>query len=158
MNRWVVSWQKRFPPAWCGVRVEGRVAPVRLPTGVVIDLRYHSPNYAEVRKREAFFEQRMVWVFDASEAREHERLVLYRAGDGRLRRFRWDDPRRIVMQCRCRVYLDVGYGWLLEVRQMAWGEKSEHREWGGKPLVGNGVLVSADEFVSRALQSCGVPS
>jgi competence CoiA-like predicted nuclease len=141
LTQWHADWQARFPIQWCEVPVGNHRADVLRPGGRVIEFQHSGLSVDEIRERERHYGPRMVWVFDAIDAYRRERLTLRRkSGDkGRVYySFRWRHPRRSVMACTRRVYLDLGDGLLLDMRKMH----------AGPPYRGWGYPCGAEEFLS----------
>jgi hypothetical protein len=139
-----------FPPDSIEIPVGNHRADVKSPTGLVIEFQ-HSPLSAdEIRERENHYGN-MLWVFDAVDAYNTERLDLRKRrspveGLGNLRdnyrTFRWKHPRRSLLHCARPVYLDLGTGGLLELKKL----------YPEAPYGGWGYLRTTDEF----LQRCGL--
>jgi hypothetical protein len=140
MTQWHLDWQSRFPPDMREAVIGRHRADIQLADGYVIEFQHSSLSVDEIQERESHY-GRMAWVFDASDARESERLDLRRKpGRGeRYRSFRWKQPRRSVLHCRQPVFLDVGDGWLLRLQFMG------HRA----PYGGCGQLLNTDEFIAH---------
>ena len=140
LTQWHADWQDRFPAEWCEVPLGDHRADVRLPDGRVIEFQHSNLSVDEIRQREQHYGPRMVWVFDAVDAYARERLTLRekKSDDGNVyHSLRWRHPRRSVMACRRKVFLDLGDGLLLELRKI-------HP---GPPYYGWGYPRSVEDFL-----------
>lgn len=141
LTKWHADWQSRFPVEWREVVIGNHRADVRLPSGQVIEFQHSALSVDEIGQRERHYGPRMVWVFDAVAPYAAQRLTLRRnSNNGRrvYHTFRWRHPRRSLMACQRRVYLDIGEGSLLELRKL-------HP---GPPYYGWGQLLAADDFLA----------
>jgi competence CoiA-like predicted nuclease len=134
-TQWHADWQAQFPADWCEIPRGGHRADVRSPTGLVIEFQHSALSADEMRDREKHY-GRMLWVFDAIEAHETDRLNL--RGKDRYFSFRWKHPRRSILACRRPVFLDLG-GSLLELKKM----------YPNAPYGGWGYLISREMFLDR---------
>jgi hypothetical protein len=142
-SSWHRAWQEAVPPERREVVRGSHRADIVSADGWVVELQHSSIPPAEIAEREAFYGPRMMWVFDASEPWQEERLDLRKMehlpGNRRYVTFRWKHPRTSIGHCRRRVLLDLGDDWLLSLRRIylggrcgGWGYAfpSEHfREW-----------------------------
>jgi hypothetical protein len=145
---WHDDWQKQFPEAWREVPIGCRIADVRLPDGFVIEFQHAEIHMREIRAREADYGPRMAWVWDATKPAADGRLTLQSGGqDPRRRSFVWVDGRQAIRVCRNRMYLDLGQGRLLDVRDAKLADR-RHEGWRRRPLQGWGLLMSAAEFLA----------
>jgi competence protein CoiA len=147
MTQWHLDWQSRYPTDMCEVTIGQHRADV-CSADRVIEFQHSAIGADEIRERERFY-GRMVWVFDAVDARLDERLLIRpgkprpgKRDNPRYASFRWKHPRKSIRAAWCPVYLDLGHGWLLQVRRHI----GEHPPYGGW-----GLLVSHDEFVASTL-------
>jgi competence protein CoiA len=159
-TQWHVDWQEMFPADCCEVPIGDHRADVRSPFGLVIEFQHSALSVDEIGERERHYGE-MLWVFDAIEAYQTDRLNLrrkYKPGvnwwndtdypvneryePGNYRSFRWKHPRRSVLACQCPVYLDLGGGQLLEFKKM----------YLNAPYGGWGYLITTETF----LQRCGL--
>lgn len=82
--------------------------------GFVVELQHSRIAPEEIAEREQYY-GRMLWVFDAREAFEDERLELRRwRADGTVT-LRWKHARKSVATCERLVLLDIGYGAMLRL-------------------------------------------
>ena len=108
MTDWHTRWQARFAIEYREVIVGNHIADVKLRNGRVIEFQHSGISPAEIRDREDFYGD-MVWVFDATDAYDNERLwVRYRDDLGYgYRRFTWIAPRISIAACQRPVFLDL---------------------------------------------------
>jgi len=118
-SAWHLNWKKHFPPDCVEISMERdgerHRADIFTQRGVVIELQHSSLSPYEILKREQFY-QNMIWIFDTKEPCEDDRLD-FRQRDGYYT-FRWKHPRKHIATAEKRAYLDVGDGWLFQVKKM----------------------------------------
>ncbi len=143
MTKWHSDWQARYPDEMREAVIGLHRADVRLPNGNVIEFQHSPISVEDIHQREQHY-GRMIWVFDATEAVDGERLLLRakRGEHNSFRSFRWLHPRRSLRACRKPVYLDVGQGRLLALRRLSHSA----------PYGGWGVLLPVQEFVTGTLR------
>ena len=110
-NGWHRYWQDLFPAEWREVSMGPHRADVAVPGAGVIEVQHSSIPAGQIRAREAFYGPRMVWVFDAFDAYENDRLIIRRPArhrDPAYRTFRWKHPRKSLAACTRPVFLDLG--------------------------------------------------
>jgi hypothetical protein len=129
-----------FPHDSVEVPVGNHRADVRSPDGLVIEFQHSSLSVDEIRERENHY-GRMLWVFDAIDAYQCDRLNLRRPNE-RYRSLRWKHPRRSILHCARPVFLDLGDGQLFELKKL----------YPNAPYGGWGYLLTTEEF----LQRCGL--
>jgi competence protein CoiA len=113
-------------------------ADVVVADGTVVELQHSPISPAEIRAREEFYGQSMLWIFDAVQPARSGRLDLrarHSRGGGRYTSFRWRHPRKSVATCTAQVLLDLGDDRLLDVKKL-------HPD---APCGGWGYLVSASD-------------
>lgn len=162
-TQWHADWQEYFPPDSCEIVIGRHRADVQMPNGLVIEFQHSALSADEIRERENFYAPLaegyggMLWVFDAVDAYEADRLNLRRnfvpseriyrgRRRGRhlltaenYRSFRWKHPRRSILACRRPVWLDLGAGQLLELKKM----------YPNAPYGGWGYLWTTEAFLER---------
>ena len=74
-TQWHLDWQARFPADSCEIPIGNHRADVRSPTGLVIEFQHSALSADEIREREDHYGS-MLWVFDAVEAFQTDRLNL----------------------------------------------------------------------------------
>lgn len=139
MTDWHWNWQGLFPEDSREVVITKRCVSHRadVVTGkTVIEFQHSSISPDEIWERESFY-GRMIWVFDAIDAVENNRLIL-RPKDGYYT-FRWKWARTSIPSATKDVYLDVGNNRLLELRKMGITA----------PVGGWGNLITWKQFVGR---------
>ena len=143
MSQWHIDWQNRFPASMrenvLGTGEERHRADVTLPDETIIEFQHSSLSVDNIERREKFYGDKLIWVFDAIEAVESGRLLISQRKDDsdiRFRTFTWRTPRKSVSACTRDVYLDLGEGELLKT---TWIRDNK----------GRGFIVSYDEFVKQ---------
>lgn len=111
---WHRRWQDLAPAAQREVVIGNHRADILAADGTVIELQHSSLPAEQIAAREKHYGQ-MVWIFDAVEAYELDRLQL-RQRDGYVS-FRWKHPRKSIGLCRRPVLLDLGVH-LLHVKRV----------------------------------------
>ena len=137
---WHLAWQALAPTPCREVTLRPHRADLRSPGGFVIELQASSISTLDIAAREDFYGPDMLWIFDAREAYITDRLSVRRR-DGYFT-FRWKHPRKSLTACNHRILLDLGGGWLLDVRKI-------HAE---APCGGWGQIIPATA-ISAWLQS-----
>lgn len=109
---WHALWQESVPRERQEVVIGNHRADVVTADGWVVELQHSYLSPAEIREREDFYGQRMVWLFDATQAgisiRQRDRHVT----------FRWRHPRKTITACRRPLWLDLGGNRILGVRKI----------------------------------------
>lgn len=137
---WHRDWQRCAPPDRREVVLGGHRADLLDPKGMVVELQHSSISPAEIEEREAFYGFGMVWVFDVRAAVMTDRLTLYRRDWGPdWRTFRWKHAQKSISFCNRAVFLDLGDGWLLELKTMHVGP----------PCRGSGIVRSVAHLRER---------
>lgn len=136
-SAWHRAWQDCVPAGNREVVLGRHRADILTPTGTVVELQHSSIPTEQIIAREEFYGHRMIWIFDAAEAYESNRLNLRNRKD--YVSFRWKHPRKTIGVCRRPVYLDLGNGAVLHVRKFhpeapsgGWGHlgyKTELQAW-----------------------------
>ena len=115
---WHLTWQQ-FAPRECREVVIGRHrADLRSPEGHVVELQHSSLPVDTIAAREAFYGPRMVWVWNAAEAYDSERLEIRPRAGSTYATFRWKHPRKSIAACTRTVVLDLGNGTVLRLGKM----------------------------------------
>lgn len=172
---WHLGWKARFPKDWTERAIvrDGKkhVADVLLPTNKVIEFQHSSISAEEIVEREKFY-RNILWVFDASKAAEASRFVTYQK-DGYWT-FCWRHPRHSLRRCALPVFVDLGDGYLFEIRkiytasdnkcQRCNGSMRVKSEWGEwqicvcvdytpknrpRPWRGWGKMITLESFLKR---------
>jgi competence protein CoiA len=149
-TEWHRQWEAEVPRANREVIIGCHRADIRTDQGVVVELQHSPISTEEIREREQFYGQRMLWVFDAVEAFHDGRLLPREQKYGLS--FRWMHPRKSVGACRRPVLLDLG-DQLIRLRKIDTAA----------PCGGWGVAVSRASVVASMLQDripmpCASPS
>jgi competence protein CoiA len=113
-SRWHSAWQETVPPERREIVMGPHRADLIAANGWVVELQHSSISAAEISEREGFY-GRMVWLFDAT-ACAGRLSIRHRAGQPYVT-FRWMHPRKSVAACQRPVMLDLGGGWVMQVRR-----------------------------------------
>lgn len=109
MTEWHREWQGEFPLEQQEVVMGPHRADVVTADGDILEFQHSSISPAEIAEREAFYGDRLFWVFDVTDAYETGRFELRPpSGSGTRWTFRWKQPRKSIAACRRPVYLDLG--------------------------------------------------
>lgn len=145
---WHLEWKGRFKQVEVTIRRDGEWhrADAMTDGGWVIEFQHSPISPEQMQTREKFYGD-MVWIFDATKARDADmygemRLTLYREHDTRAKdgyvTFRWKHPRKCLAFSSKQVYLDLGKGWLLKMGKIytegvcgGWGYLVPYREFLG---------------------------
>lgn len=98
-----------------------------MPYGTVVELQCSGISVDEIQIREAFY-GRMIWVFDARDPYEQNRIDL--RDRGKYHTFRWKHPRKSVAYTTAPRRLDFGGGTVLDLEWM-----SKETPCGGKGIL-----------------------
>lgn len=132
---WHREWQARVLPDQREVIIGNHRADVVTGSGTVVELQHSSIPVPQILAREAHY-GRMIWLFDAREPYEYNRLLVRHRPD--YVTFRWKHPRKSIAYCRKSVYLDLGYNLILHVKRI----------YPDAPCGGWGTLGTVDAFSS----------
>lgn len=117
---WHRTWQETVPVAWREVVVSNHRADIIASNGTFVELQHSSISADEIRERERFY-GRMIWIFDAIDAYQEDRLDIRRRSGKSYVTFRWKHPRKTLGACRRPVLLDLGNGQLLSLGKIHLG-------------------------------------
>lgn len=121
-SQWHISWQMYLKNLGASLEVfifeNGTYhrADAVLPNGTVVELQKSGISVQEIRAREKFYKN-MIWVFDARDPYDSDRLNLRNRGS--YYSFRWKHPRKSVAYTSAPTRLDIGDGQVLELRKMS---------------------------------------
>jgi competence protein CoiA len=139
-SAWHRAWQDRFPESMREVPVGPHRADIRHPDGLVVELQHSTISVDDIQARERHY-GRMVWVFDATDAVDAERLDIRQPKRHQpdYATFRWRHPRKTIAACKRHVFIDLGadYGALLRLGRL----------YPEAPCGGYGWLVDPDDLV-----------
>jgi competence CoiA-like predicted nuclease len=141
LSIWHLQWQKYLASLGADVEVQieksGKIhrADARMKNGTVIELQHSNISVDKIEEREIFYGN-MIWVFDAIDAFEKERFDL-RIKEGH-QTFRWKHARKSVAYARKPVRLDLGSGWVMDLKKMS--KESPVGGWGRIKFV-SGVSI-----------------
>jgi hypothetical protein len=151
-SEWHLTWKTEGLDGTQEIARGNRRADVLAPGGFAVEFQKSALSGAEVRAREADWGGRLVWIFDAREAWEGERIWLHRHpekdADDVYRKIRWSHAPERVWAGQCRVILDLGEGNLLYLGKW-WDDSS--------PLRGYGWLVSYGWVVANVVRGLRIP-
>ena len=153
---WHLEWKNAAPPERQEVRIGRHRADIVSPAGVVVELQHSHLSRARIAERESEY-KRMVWLFDAREARsaDPKRLVFYtppdRPKEDRYRAVKWNWAPSYTGQVRKPLFVDLGGGELLWVGR--WHSTSMNEDG----LHGGGWTVPADWFRREVINGRGIP-
>lgn len=105
---WHFDWQKHAAPEFREVVVGEHLAPLRSPGGLIVELREGSLSPAEIREREDYYGDKLIWLWSARDAWRSQRFAVKPPRPDGYVTFRWKQPRKVIAPCRRPVYLDLG--------------------------------------------------
>lgn len=115
---WHISWQDLASPENREVVIIDPVsnvkhrADMRTCQGRVIEVQHSPISEQQISEREQFYGPTMIWIFDAREAFQKKRIKFTKRiqnPDGsQYVVFRWKHPRKSLVVCERRVFLDLG--------------------------------------------------
>lgn len=137
---WHLSWKQLVQPLWCEFSMGNHRADM-IGNGLTVVELQHSPiSPDEIEDRESFY-HKMIWLFDATHVGERfETHNKYSETYGRYTTFRWKHARRTIAYCRCPVFLDLGYGFIFEIKKLY-----------TDPVAGWGNVLTRAQFIDRYL-------
>lgn len=141
MTKWHTDWQSQFPAEYREVVIrkgdETHRADVALPDGTVIEFQHSPISIDDINRREQFYGDKMIWVFDVREPVEKMRLTL--RDKGNYHSFRWKHARRSIASTCRRVIFDIGNSRIFDARKI----------YDGVYFSGWGHILDADFFVGN---------
>lgn len=143
LTEWHIDWQNILKK-YRGAEIEKTIskgmsqhrADAFLPDGKIIELQHSGISPEEIRKREDFYGNKLIWVFDAIDAYVENRLELRETETYNKYTFRWKHPRKSIAYATRKVFLDLGYGLLFELEWM-----SKETPCGGKGTLHKSYFV-----------------
>ena len=132
---WHVEWKSLARQNTREVKFGPHRADILGKRGVVIELQHSSISGDEIAEREAFYGD-MIWMFDGTDL--EDRLSVRPRGDYVV--FRWKHPRKTLALCAAPVFIDLGWGDILEIKKV-------HES----PFSGWGYRLSYRDFIDRYL-------
>jgi len=106
---WHRHWKSLMPPEQVEIVIEKNgerhVADIVTKDGIIIELQSSHISPIEIEEREQFYD-RMVWLFDVSEAVSSGRLRL-RGLRNEYQTFRWQHPRKHIAYTTRTTWLDL---------------------------------------------------
>jgi hypothetical protein len=88
-----------------------------LPDGKIIELQHSRISPEEIRERELFYGEKLVWIFDCRSAYEKGRIELKEKNDNKT--FRWKHAKKTIAYTSRKTFLDLGEGNLYELVWMS---------------------------------------
>lgn len=143
-TEWHLTWKSR-----CGddERVEvprgARRADVLTPYGWAVEFQHSPMDVREATRRERDWHRRLLWVVDAREAYDGERLTMWRPRGREHLTLRWAWSPAWVREASCRMFLDIGERLVMIGR---WFDKNPDR-----PVMGYGWPLEIDQFARCVL-------
>jgi competence protein CoiA len=134
---WHLEWKGLVDPQYCEVVMGEHRADICSSTGLVVELQHSALSPEDVLAREAFYRDRLIWMYDAS---AFVRNVQFR-DRGNYYSFRWRWPRRSMWCVTRPMYWDMGDNEVFYVR------KIHHHT----PCGGWGTPISKTTFLERFL-------
>ena len=125
---WHWDWQQTVPEDKREVVMGHHRADMIAADGTVVELQ-HSPISPKVVKERESFYGKMVWIFDG-----RGKKIDMRPRDPDGVTFRWHGPRSGMVFCKSPILVDLGDGWILNMRQL----------WPGSNGRGIGYFASED--------------
>lgn len=126
LTQWHIDWQKfleNYRQAEIEVTIAKRGSQHRadavLPDGRIFELQHSGISTSEIKSREDFYGNKLVWIFDAIDAYNDERLELRETETYDKYTFRWRWPRKSIAYAARKVFLDLGGGKLFELEWMS---------------------------------------
>jgi hypothetical protein len=124
-----------------------RRADVLALGGFAVEFQHSALTAKDVQAREADWDNKLVWVFDAQKAYQKGSLKIM--GQGGQRGLFWFKAPEQIKAARCPTFYDIGNDELLRVGELR-QEKSS--------LKGRGWVVSKQSVVSGVLRGANLPS
>lgn len=119
MTQWHLDWQNRFPFDCREETIrrgdEIHRADIRLPCGVVLEFQHSPISTGSIQAREYFY-QRMMWIFDLSDAYRAGRMEI-RPRDG-FHSFIWRHCKQSISHCERPIVFDLGNGEIFRVSKL----------------------------------------
>lgn len=125
-----------------------RRTDVQAPGGFAVEFQMSALTAAEVRSREIDWDDKLVWVFDAKDAFDTERLRML--GDGPRYGFHWYRAPERIHGATCPTFYDIGNGRLLFIHSS--------REKGTTSLSGQCAITTRDDVVRCVLRGNSLPA
>lgn len=144
---WHQQWQSLVKPEYRERVIGAHRADIVLRDGTVVELQHSPISAEEIRERESHY-QRMLWIFDVSEAFAAERFILRRR-EGYFT-FKWNNARRSLEAVSAPLFFDIG-GVMLRVRKL-YGRRPETYDGSGiasrRPCAGWGYRLHTRQFLA----------
>lgn len=104
-SEWHVGWKTRVPSNWVEVVIGSHRADIQRPDGLVIELQHSYISAEDIAIREEFY-GRMVWLFDATDLYQRQRMRFRWCRDGV--KFSLSHPKKSWFHVTKPMYLDLG--------------------------------------------------
>jgi len=154
---WHRTWKATFKPEYVEVTItqgdEKHRADVRTGDGTVIEFQHSHLSTTEIGEREKFYGPGMIWLWDAREAFDADRLnVRWNSGRGEIC---WSRPRVSMLSCTCKCYIDCGTS-IIAVDEFS-DEPYRDLDWSARrargsteqTVVGWGRTINKELFISE---------
>lgn len=105
-TEWHKQWQSVVPAYRREVPLGNHRADVVTADGRIVEFQHSYLSTEDITARESFYRGDLIWIWDAREAYEAERIRVWEKGD--FVTFHWSHPRTTIAACRKVVYLDLG--------------------------------------------------
>lgn len=162
-SAWHLEWKSIAPPERCEVRMGCHRADIVAPSGFIIELQHSPLEPSQVRERESFYGDHLIWVVDASGFLAN--LSLRNRGD--YWSFRWKWPRKWQFAITRPLAWDMGDGRLFHVKKLHPNkpERLAYNREGrcvgtlpAKPCGGWGVFFDRPQFIAGHFDCSGSPA
>ena len=116
MTEWHWRWQQVVPPDRREVVMGPHRADIVTASGGVVEVQHSAISAEVIAAREAFYGERMAWIFDATDAFTCGRITVEQR-EAEWDAVTWLNPRRSVEMCKRPVLLDLGNGTVLLLKR-----------------------------------------
>jgi hypothetical protein len=148
---WHLGWKNRAAELErIEVAVGRRRADVLTRYGWAVEFQHSPLTPREVAAREKDWGSRLIWVWDALEATESERLTAYHPEGRPFETVRWAWSKAHVTTAKAPSFIHIAADSLLFMGQ--WYQKRPHR-----PVIGYGWRLTADEFTEHVINGAVKP-
>ncbi len=143
-STWHIQWKNRFNEQCREFIIGNHRADILASNGWVVELQHSPISSGEIRLRERFYGDRMVWVLDLEQFLAH---FVFRSKDG-YTTFRWKWPRKSWWAAQRSVFLDFGGDMLFLIKKV----------YHGTPCGGWGRWVMLHDIVDWLQDRHGEPT
>jgi competence protein CoiA len=168
MTQWHIDWQSNFTFDLQEVVMskgdQVHRADVRLlPSKIVVEFQHSPISTDDIKARELFY-QKMIWVFDASEAYASGRFRVNREKD--FDTFTWKQSKKSISVCTRNVVFDIGNDEVFTVSKLYPATKEDFimdsknpidwHEVKARPMGGWGRIQKRDTFIAWLKEGKGL--